>query len=259
MNSRCNDKNTLLLIDVGNTSTTVGFSRGRHILRTRRLPSHTATPDAVRRILAAAAGSRQGACGAVLCSVVPPLDALWKRELRDFCGRAPVVVTHRTKLSVTVDYPAPRTIGADRLADACAGWDRYRSAVIIADFGTALTFDVVTADGRYVGGAIAPGLPLMSDYLAERTALLPHISMEGRVGGYGRSTEEAMRLGALVGYRGMVREILHHLRTVMGAPRPRFCATGGYAARALKGLDVKADILPLLTLDGLILIHELNG
>lgn len=247
-----------LLIDIGNTSTSIGFSRGCHILRVERLPSHSATPARIRRVLAAAAGARRGDCGSVLCSVVPRLNPIWKRVLKEFGGQAPVVVDHRTRLCVKVDYPAPRTIGADRLANACAGWARYHSAVIVADFGTALTFDVVTADGRYVGGVIAPGLPLMSDYLAERTALLPHISLEGPFGGYGRSTEEAMRLGAMVGYRGMVRELLRHVRAAMGTPHPRFCATGGYAARALRGLGVKVDILPQLTLDGLILIHEMN-
>ena len=217
-----------------------------------------ADPAKIRRILLAAAGGQGGAADAVLCSVVPRLNAPWKRELTRFCGRTPIVVNHRTKLNVTVDYPAPRTIGADRLANACAGWERYRAAVVVADFGTALTFDIVTDDGRYVGGAIAPGLPLMSDYLAQRTALLPRIELEGRFGAYGRSTEEAMRLGAMVGYRGMVREILRHVRTGLGAPRARFCATGGYAAKAVRGLGVKVDVLPRLTLDGLALIHEMN-
>lgn len=249
----------LLLIDIGNTSTSVGFARGRRIVRVERMPSRRGyDPAAIRRILSAAAGGKGGAADSVLCSVVPKLNANWKRELRRFCGRSPLVVGHRTRLGVKVDYRAPRTIGADRLANACAAWERYHSAVVVADFGTALTFDIVTADGRYVGGVIAPGLPLMSDYLAERTALLPHIKMVGRFGGYGRSTEEAMRIGAMVGYRGMVREILHHVRTGMGSLHAHFCATGGYAARALQGLDAKVEILPRLTLDGLILIHELN-
>jgi type III pantothenate kinase len=161
-------------------------------------------------------------------------------------------------LNIKVDYPQPETIGADRLADTAAAWDLYGSAVIVADFGTALTFDVVTGDGRYVGGVIAPGLPLMTDYLAERTALLPAIGLDGRFKNIGRSTSEAMRIGVVVGYRGMVREILNHVKSGLKERKVRFCATGGYAGLALKGLDTPVDIVPDLTLNGLVLLRELN-
>jgi type III pantothenate kinase len=161
-------------------------------------------------------------------------------------------------MSVTVDYPHPETIGADRLANAVAGWERYHAPVIVADFGTALTFDVITGDGRYIGGVIAPGLPLMTDYLAERTALLPHIELGGRYHAVGRSTREAMQIGAIVGYRGMVREIFDHVKAGLNDPGVRLCATGGYAARAVSGLKVPVEVLPKLTLDGLVLMHEMN-
>ena len=247
-----------VVIDVGNTSTSLGLVEGRRLVREGRLPTREGREPA--RILA---GLRR-LCGAraiedaVLCSVVPAVNAAWTRVLARQCGREPVVVSRRTRLNVRVDYPHPGTIGADRLANAVAGWERYHGPVIVADFGTALTFDVITGDGRYVGGVIAPGLPLMADYLAERTALLPHIGMGGRFGAYGRSTREAMRVGAMVGYRGMVREILEHIKAGLEDQRVHFCATGGYAARAVAGLDVPVEILPRLTLEGLVLIRELN-
>ena len=248
----------LFVIDIGNTSTSVGLATGRHVARVHRLPSHDGMDSGkILTFLDGIAGGKR-IDDAVLCSVVPRLNPGWIRVLKDVCGKTPLVVSHRIKMNVRVDYPEPAMVGADRLANAVAGWDRYHRPVIVADFGTALTFDVITGDGRYIGGVIAPGLPLMTDYLAERTALLPHIDLEGRFRAVGRSTREAMRIGAMVGYRGMVREIFEHVRAGLREPNVVFCATGGYAARAVRGLKTKIEILPKLTLDGLVLMHELN-
>lgn len=249
---------TFFVIDVGNTSTHVGLARGRRIVRQGRMPTREGRDERkITSLLRRVAGPGK-VRDSVICSVVPGLNPLWEQVLGKMCGRVPLQVGHRITLNITVDYPHPETIGADRLADAAAAWARYMGAVIVADFGTALTFDVITGDGRYVGGVIAPGLPLMTDYLAERTALLPQIKLGGRYKAIGRSTDEAMRIGAMVGYRGMVREILGHIKAGMKERRVRFCATGGYAGLALKGLDTPVDIIPELTLNGLVLLKELN-
>jgi type III pantothenate kinase len=248
----------VIVVDIGNTSTTVGVAVGRRILRTGRLPSSDGSdPKRIETLLRKLA-TPGSVSDAVLCSVVPRLDPCWRHVLNRYTGRAPLEVSHRIRLGVGVDYPHPETIGADRLANAVAAWIRYQGAVVVADFGTALTFDVITGDGRYVGGVIAPGLPLMTDYLCERTALLPNIKLTQVHRAIGRSTREAMRIGAMVGYRGMVREIFHEVVGDMQEPKVVFCATGGYAAQAVKGLDVKVDVLPNLTLDGLVAIRELN-
>lgn len=246
------------VIDIGNTSTHIGLARGRKIVKQGRMPTREGREERkIMQLLRRMAAGRT-VKEAVLCSVVPGLNPLWAQVLQELCGQAPLVVSHHIKLNITVDYPQPETIGADRLADAVAAWERFGSPVIVADFGTALTFDVVTGDGCYVGGVIAPGLPLMTDYLAERTALLPEIGLDGKFKHIGRSTSEAMRIGVVVGYRGMVREILGHVKAGLTEKKVRFCATGGYAGLALKGLDTPVDILPDLTLDGLVLIRELN-
>jgi type III pantothenate kinase len=247
-----------VVIDVGNTSTHAGLVCGRRIVRQARMATPEGRDERHIRALLRKLGAGRVVNDAVLCSVVPGLNPLWEQVLHKFCGRAPLVVGHRIRLNFKIDYPQPETIGADRLADAAAAWDRYQGAVIVADFGTALTFDVITGDGRYVGGVIAPGLPLMTDYLAERTALLPRIGLGGRFGNIGRSTNEAMRIGSMVGYRGMVREILLHIKAGMKERRIRFCATGGYAGLALDGLQTPVEILPELTLDGLVLLKEHN-
>jgi len=171
----------------------------------------------------------------------------------------PLLVHHRLRLGVGVDYPKPSTIGADRLANACAACDLFGSPVIVADFGTAVTFDVIARGGTYVGGVIAPGLSMMTDYLAEKTALLPRVKLRGRCPGVGRSTAGAMRIGARVGYRGMVVEIVKHVKEAMGETDVALCATGGFARWALQGSDMPFHFRPDLTLYGLGRIYELNG
>ena len=246
-----------IVIDVGNTSTGIAsFEDGRvsHVSHVKGgIRQH---PEACLRAVRRAAG--RCADGAAMASVVPATNAAWQRLVKRAAGVPLLIVTSRTPMQVRVDYPRPRTIGADRLANACGGVVRYGSPLIVADFGTALTFDIVTRDRRYVGGVIAPGLPLMTDYLYERTALLPHLRLGGACPRLGRSTTGAMRIGAHIGYRGMVREIVNHLRRSFRT-MPRLCATGGYARWAIAGLDMPFTIDPTLTLFGLGCIFEAQG
>ena len=153
-------------------------------------------------------------------------------------------------LKPVLDYPNPETIGADRLADAAGAVARYGAPVLVMDFGTALTAAVVTADRVWRGGVIAPGFPLMRDYLFERTAKLPRMTIgSGKAPKIGRSTEEAMRFGALVGYRGMVREIVAELSKNFKTDF-KLVATGGFAKWVLRDLDLPFTIDPTLTLFG---------
>lgn len=252
---------TSLVVDVGNTSTSIAVMRGRHVRAFAHFPSRSAaTVDGVR----AAVGrlpprALRGVEVAVVASVVPAVNAAWRSGLKALMGRAPLFVSHRIELGVRVSYPRPGTIGADRLANASAAFELFGAPAIVADFGTALTFDILRSGGVYVGGVIAPGLPLMVDYLAERTALLPRIALTGPVGVVGRSTAGAMRIGARVGYRGMVREVVQHVSRGAGMRNARLCATGGYARWALAGLDLPFTIDPYLTLKGLARIAELSA
>ena len=196
--------------------------------------------------------------GVAYVSVVPKVDRKW-RALAKKLGLpfyqvsclASIFSPHLAPgTKITLDYPQPETIGADRLCDAVAAVDRYGAPVLVMDFGTALTAAVVTADRVWRGGVIAPGFPLMRDYLFERTAKLPRMTMgTGRAPKIGRSTEEAMRFGALVGYRGMVREIATTLRKNFHTDF-RLVATGGFARWVLRDLDLDFTIDPTLTLHG---------
>ena len=249
--SRC------LAIDVGNTSTTLGVVDGLRVLTRGHVHGGIDAIDAVLRLLHRFQ-TKHPFDGAVLASVVPGVNRRWEKCIKGHTGSGPLLLTHTVKLAVGIDYPHPETIGADRLANACAAVALHDAPVIVADFGTALTFDVVGASGNYRGGVIAPGLPLMTDYLAERTALLPLISPKGRCERVGRSSEGAMRIGARIGYRGMIREITAYLRAQRGMERAVCCATGGFAGWVLKGggLDYKLD--PDLTLKGLGVVYDLN-
>ena len=262
----------VIAVDIGNTSTTVGLARAGRMITgigrisgISRLPTRTACRKDVNAMLARLTRNRLIA-GSILCSVVPQCNRLWLRELHAYGGRPPRVVHHRMNLGLRLMYPNPASIGADRLANACGAVHRYGSPVIVADFGTALTFDVV-ADNAYLGGIIVPGLPLMTDYLAEKTALLPCLRLDQYRGiprnlhampVIGKSTRQAMAIGARLGYIGMVREIFMRLRHTLKNPKIRLCATGGYASWALAESDLPVRIDPDLTLYGIARIYELN-
>lgn len=239
----------LIAVDVGNTSTAVGLWSGGRVVGVSHWDGDAAGAfSAVDALCGRAAG------GIAYLSVVPKMDGRW----RAFARRRRLAFHQVTsgdfsvagaKLGVTLHYPAPETIGADRLADAAGAVDRYGTPLIVCDFGTAFTAAVITGDKVWRGGAIAPGFPLMSEYLFERTAKLPRMKIGGRCPRIGRSTEEAMRFGALVGYRGMVREIVSELGRNFGG-KFRLVATGGFAKWVLKDSGMEFTIDPTLTLYG---------
>lgn len=240
-----------IVVDVGNTSTAVGlWSRGR----VTRVAHCDGGFDDASRYVKDLLGSIDGGVELAYLSVVPKADAQWRRLARAaglrFCPISyRLFVQSGRQPPLRLDYPNPETIGADRLADAAAAVDRYGAPVLVCDFGTAFTAAVVTTDGVWRGGVIAPGFPLMRDYLYERTAKLPRMKLGGKCPKIGRSTEEAMRFGALVGYRGMVREIVTELAKNFKTDF-RLVATGGFAKWVLKDIGMPFTIDPTLTLHG---------
>ena len=236
----------LIAVDVGNTSTAVGRWSGGRVSRVAHVDGDRAAAFAVAERLAA-----PGVAGLAYVSVVPRADAAWRRFARQL-GLPLVRVDHAlftAASGLALDYPRPETIGADRLADAAAAVDRYGAPVLVCDFGTAFTAAAVTRDRVWRGGVIAPGFPLMRDYLYERTAQLPRMELGGRCPKIGRSTEEAMRFGALVGYRGMVREIVTTLARNFKTDFT-LVATGGFAKWVLRNSGMPFVIDPALTLHG---------
>jgi type III pantothenate kinase len=162
-------------------------------------------------------------------------------------------------LGIAIDYPKPQSIGADRLANASAVAELYGWPAIVVDFGTAATFDVVSERRTYIGGLIAPGLEAMTNFLYQRTALLPKLSLKEPHRVVGKSTVEAMRSGAVFGYRGLVREILAQIKAEQfSRKKVAIVATGGYARLIASQLTEVVAVHSHLTLEGLRIVGNLN-
>ncbi len=244
-------KPRMLLIDLSNSWTKLALAAPDHLLERRlRLPTRELT---AARFASETAGWRYDR--AVLASVVPARSDAVRTAVR-----TPLLeVSHRVNLGVGIDFPKPSGIGADRLANAAGVAALYGVPAIVLDFGTALTFDVVSPTGDYVGGVIAPGLEALTRDLHERTALLPTIKLREPASVLGKSTREAMLSGAVIGYRGLVREILSDLRRELGPRRRwRIAATGGYAELIASGISAIDIVDRDLTLHGLRIVAELN-
>lgn len=247
----------LVCIDIGNTSATLGFYEDGTVSRVTRIDGGIRKdPEACADMLRLV--STGGVEGVSVASVVPSVNARWRRLVYRTLGCHPRFVTHESPLGFELDYPKPERIGADRLADAAGGLARYGAPLIVVDFGTALNFEVVDRRPAYVGGVLTPGLPLMTHYLHEKTALLPEVTLGGEVSEIGKSTEQAIALGAQIGYRGIVRELIAHLQKPFRG-RAKVVATGGYAGWVLNGSDLKILLDPTLTLYGLGVIFEKGG
>lgn len=247
----------ILLLDIGNTHTHLGVADTRRIVKHANL--HTAAwfegtaAPAIERF----AGRRQldGVC---FCSVVPRANPHLRQFVEWRLGLPLLQLGPATVTGIGVRYPRPETIGQDRLANSVAARQHYGAPVVVVDFGTAVTFDVVDRRGNYIGGIIAPGLAAMTDYLHEKTALLPRIRIREIGRALGKTTEEAMLVGAVHGYRGLIRGLLAALKRELKARRLPVVATGSYAALIAAKLPEIGAVEPLLTLEGLRLVWEAN-
>jgi len=237
-----------LLIDISNSFTKFAFASREKTGRPARIPTRELSPKTLGKIIE---GKQFGAI--VLSSVVPEKEKVLVRHrlLR---------VSPRLDLGVGIDYPKPSSIGADRLANAASAVALYGAPVVVVDFGTAVTFDIISPAKKYIGGVIAPGLEVMTDYLYQRTALLPKINLLEPVSAVGKSTKSAMMAGAVLGYRGLVKQILFEIgREISPKKKVKIVATGGYAGLIAAKLPEIQFVHPGLTLEGLRIIGNLNS
>ncbi|MDF1815433.1 MAG: type III pantothenate kinase [Verrucomicrobiales bacterium] len=239
-----------LLINNNNTRTKFALSTRQELLEHRAIETTDVSEESVAGITENWQYEK-----VILASVVPSnIPVLVKSQ----AGRPCIRVNHEIELGIMIDFPSPESVGADRLANAAAvAGDVDKKPLIVVDFGTAVTFDIVDTRPAYVGGVIAPGLESMTRYLHERTALLPRIEIKKPDSAIGKSTEQAMLSGAFHGYRGLVIEIINQIGAELGS-RAKVVATGGYADLISRNLSAIESVDPFLTMQGLRKIANLN-
>jgi type III pantothenate kinase len=240
-----------LFINNNNTRTKFALGTREKLIEHKAIPTSQVSLESVAEIVKGWSYQQ-----VLIASVVPRDIPILLESQGDFPS---LLVSHEINLGVAVDFPRPQSIGADRLANAAAVADSVTDTpIIVVDFGTAVTFDIVDIRPAYVGGVIAPGLDSMTHYLHQRTALLPQIEIKDPPpSAIGKSTEHAMLSGAFYGYRGLVIEIINQIEKELGA-RAKVVATGGYAALISRNLPVINEVSPYLTMDGLLKIANLN-
>ncbi len=252
----------LLAIDVGNTNVTLGLYEGDKLNPHWRLATdHNRMPDEyglqLLGLLQNAGKSIKDLTGISLASVVPPLTQRVVQACREYLKQEPLVVDTGIKTGIRIRYEDPKAVGADRVCDAVATLRLYGGPACIVDFGTATTFNALTKDGEYLGGAITAGINLAADALFTHAAKLQRIDLQRPPSVIGRNTVHAMQSGLLFGYVSMVEGMVARFRSELGSDM-KVVATGGLAesiAQETKVIDVLA---PWLTLDGLRIIWELN-
>ncbi len=253
----------LLAVDVGNTQTHVGLFRDEELLEHWRFhTSRTATADELAVVVGGLLRLRDNTLrdihAIVVSCVVPTLAEEYDEVRRRYLGGQGALVGQELKTGMPIRIDDPRELGADRLVNAVAAYARTGGPCIAVDFGTAINYDVVSADGEYLGGVISPGVEISIDALAARAAALPKVRLDPPRAAIGRGTREAIQSGVIYGYAGQVDGILARLREELGDEATAI-ATGGWAKAIVPHCDQVDELDDLLTLTGLRLIWECNS
>ncbi len=242
----------ILVIDIGNTSIALGVYTSKGISKYLKVlnPLDNNIKVYLKSVNVDAVS---------IASVVPESNDLWKKILLEAGFKNIFWINHSNNIGIKINYPSPKEIGADRLANAAAAVKWVGLPSVVCDFGTALTFDIIEENKGYLGGIICPGPELMLNYLFEKTALLPNLSLRKCNGNIGKSTSSAIHIGAKNGYKGMVKEVLDGIKKELNNSDIKLCATGGSAKWFLDNSKMKIKYIKTLTLQGIGYIYELNN
>lgn len=253
----------LLVIDIGNTNLVLGVYKGKKLVRHWRLATRVDQTGDEYGILIAnlfnlAAIPLDKIAGVIIASVVPPIQSAIVRALRRYLDIPPMIVGPGLKTSMPIRYDNPRDVGADRIVNAVAAYDLVGGAVIVVDFGTATTFDLISPKGAYMGGSISPGLGLSMNALFEKTAKLPRIELVKPKKVVGRDTVSSMQSGLFWGYVGLVDGLIGRISDESRYDPVKVVATGGLARLMATESERIEMIDEFLTLNGLRLLYERN-
>lgn len=252
----------LLTMDVGNTNITLGIFDRDELLATWRIATDVERlPDEYAVIILSLLQHRSIAAGdvdeAIMACVVPDLEPVFEAVVQRCFNITPLHVTTGVRTGLRIVYDSPREVGADRVADAVAAIKLYGPPLIVVDLGTATVFDAISAEGDYLGGAIAPGLGIASEALFRRAAKLYRVELHRPEAAIGRNTVGAIQSGILFGYVGLVEGIVARIKEELGGSA-KVIGTGGWAEIIARETDVIDTVDTQLTLTGLRLIHEIN-
>lgn len=239
---------SLLAIDVGNSNTVFGLFKGKKLQKTWRSLS---TPQAIEILFKKLP---RDISGIIISSVVPSLNPLLKKLSQKLFQIKPMIVDYKMNMPIRLQMKNPQTVGPDRIVNAVAAYARWKTALIVIDIGTATTFDAITADGKFIGGAITPGPGTINDALAERCELLPRVPLQKPKHAIGRETLEVIRSGVFLGYVGLIEGLIDRFQKELGSAK--VIATGGLSALFAKSTKLIDVIEPNLTLQGLRLLYE---
>jgi type III pantothenate kinase len=252
----------LMAIDIGNTNIAFGVFEEERMRATWSIATDIRKTADEYAVLLLNLLPREGLTFAdidsvIICNVVPPLEPIFEELSERYFEVSPLIVGPGVKTGVRICADNPREVGADRVVNTLAAHRLYSGPVIVIDFGTATTLDVVSEEGDYLGGAIAPGIGIASEALFERASKLPRIELIAPQHAIGRNSVTAMQSGVIFGYVGLIEGLVHRIREELGG-KARVVATGGLAGVIAKETKVVDEVSPHLTLYGLRLIHELN-
>ena len=253
---------SLFCVDIGNTNIVMGLYEAETLTAHWRIATtHRRMADEYAMLILdlfeRAAQQPAEVAGVAIASVVPPLTGIFEEIANRYFGQTPMVVGPRVRTGVQIRYDNPQEVGADRIVNAVATYRRYGGPACIVDFGTATTFDAISTEGDYLGGAIAPGIGIAAEALFQRTAKLPRIDLARPPTVIGKNTIHSMQSGMLFGYVGLVEGLVARFRSELG-PHTKVIATGGLASLIAAETDVVHTVDPWLTLEGLRLIWHME-